>query len=81
MQRATELLASKRYGRAFDEARIANSQGAVRRAGSAASTTPSRVEFVNHNMMPVSPDYEKEHRNVLEQIVREIQGIGHARGR
>jgi hypothetical protein len=74
-QRATELLADKQYDRAFDEARIANSLAPCdERIGRFYDT--ARVEFVNFTRKPVSPQYEKEQRIVLEQIVREIQGIG-----
>ena len=79
LDRAIQLLADKQYGRAFDEARIAHSRAPCDERTRRFYDT-ARVEFVNRNRRPVSPEYEKEHRNVLEQIVREIQGIGTGKG-
>ena len=74
-QRAKELFAAKQYGRAFDEARLASS-----RAGCDTVINDyyyqTRVEFVNKNMIQTSVDYEKEGRSILQQIVRELQGMG-----
>ena len=36
----------------------------------------ARVEFVNRNMIPARPEPENENRSILQQIVRELQGIG-----
>ena len=74
-QRATELLADKQYNRAFDEARIASGRAPCdEKIGRLYDT--ARVQFVSSIRKPVSPEYQKEHRIELEQIVREIQGIG-----
>lgn len=75
LQRATELLAARQYDRAFDEAQLASSRAPCDEQISRLYDT-ARVQFVNDRRKPVSPEYEKEHRIVLEQIVREIQGIG-----
>jgi len=74
-KQAKELFASNQYGRAFDEARLASTRGAC---DSAINNFyyETRVEFVNKNMIPASPDYEKPDKNMLQQIVRELQGIG-----
>jgi hypothetical protein len=75
LQRATDLLADKQFGRAFDEAQLAYGMAPCDEKTSRFYDM-ARVQFVNRNMKPVSPEYDKEHRNVLEQIVREIQGVG-----
>jgi hypothetical protein len=73
-KRAIELFTVKQYGRAFDEARIASER---------APCDPAineyyylvRAEFVNQNMIPTTPEYDKEHRSILQQIVRELQAL------
>jgi hypothetical protein len=74
-QQATALFASKQYERAFDEARLASTRAAC---DSTINETyyRTRIEFVNKNMIPASPDYGKQDLNRLQQIVRELQGIG-----
>jgi hypothetical protein len=75
LERARELRGAKRYDRAFDEARLASSRAPCDETiGN--FYYESRVEFVNRIAIPASPEYEKEDRNILQQIVREIQGVG-----
>jgi hypothetical protein len=72
---STELFSAKQYARAFDEAQLA------------ADRVPCdpkfseyyyqvRVEYVNRNMIPAAPEYDNQSRSLLEQIVRELQGVG-----
>jgi len=74
-KQAKGLFASNQYGRAFDEARLASTRAACDSAINS-FYYEARVEFVNKNMIPASPDYEKQDKNMLQQIVRELQGIG-----
>ena len=78
-ERAAALLADKQYDRAFDEARIANSRASCD-AKISGFYDSARVQFVDRRRILVSPDYAGEHRTVLEQIVRQIQGIGRDAG-
>lgn len=74
-RKAKELFDAKQYGGAFDEARLASNRLPC-------DDTISefyygvRIEFVNRNMIPARPDYEHQQRSILQQIVRELQGIG-----
>jgi hypothetical protein len=74
LQRARELFADKQYARAFDEARLAS-----RRAPCDEETSTFyyhvRVEFVNQNTIPATPEYDGRQRSLLLQIVRELEGI------
>ena len=79
LELATQLLADKQYDRAFDEARIAHGRAPCDEKTRRFYDT-TRVEFVSRNTRPVSPEYEGEHKNELEQIVREIQGIRTSEG-
>jgi len=74
LNRGRELRAAKRFAQAFDEARLAHDRAPCdETAGS--FYYESRVEFVNRNAIPASPEYDKEGRNILQQMVRDIQGI------
>ena len=64
----------KQYDRAFDEAQLAS-----RYAPCDSSINEYyykvRVEFVNKNAIPAMPEYAKENRSILQQIVRELDQV------
>jgi hypothetical protein len=74
-KRATELFNAKQYARAFDEAQWADKNAPC-------DSTISeyyykvRVEFVNKNAIPAMPEYDKENRSILQQVVRELDQQG-----
>lgn len=74
VSRARELAAAKQYLRALDEARLANRWPACDEEASGVYYD-ARVEFVSQNTVLATPEGERE-RSILQQIVRELQGIG-----
>lgn len=73
--RASELFAAKQFAGAFDEAQVASSRLPCNDSTSDAYYQ-ARVEYVNQNKIPTRPEYESKNLNMLQQIVRELQGIG-----
>jgi hypothetical protein len=73
--KALELEKEGLLGRAFDEARIASERMPCDRALSEHFYTV-RIEHVNKNMVPMTTQPEGTNRTILEQIVRELDGLG-----
>lgn len=69
---AEELFAARQYARAFDEAQLASSRTPCDQDLDKAYYA-ARVEFVDKNRIPASPEYENQRRSQLQQIIRELQ--------
>ncbi len=73
-KRAEELFAAKEYARAFDEAQIASANAPCNSAINE-NFYKFRIEFVNKNSNPIASESLNDNRSILEQIVRELQGL------
>ena len=71
-KRAKERLDAKQFTQAFDEAQLA-SKRAPCNPTMAEDYYNVRVELVNQNMIPAAAEYQKANRNILQQIVRELE--------
>ena len=71
-QRATELFKAGQYGSAFDEARLASVRARCNEEMNELYYN-ARVLFVNRNTIPSLPEYTKDDRGMLQQIVRDLQ--------
>lgn len=72
---SVELFAAKQYERAFDEAQLATNRVPCDPKFSE-NYYHARIEYVNRNMILAALEYENQNRSLLQQIVRELQGVG-----
>jgi hypothetical protein len=72
--RASQLYAAKQFDGAFDEAEVASTRLPCNEA-IADLYYQARIVYVNQNKIPARPDHESDDLSMLQQIVRELQGI------
>jgi hypothetical protein len=73
--KALDYEAAGLLGKAFDEAQIAANRMPCN-ADDVSHFYNIRVKYANRNMVPLESQPEHEQRTILEQIVRELDGVG-----